>query len=816
MVSGSTFGDLLRQLRTAADLTQDQLGARAGLSAQTVSTLERGTRSKPRRETVLLIANAFQLSADETEHLLRSSRHTDMEQTGSTPIQTGASGIVPRTLPPVTADFTGRTREAAAVRAQLDRSTGSSGLIVITGMGGVGKTSLALQVAHEMAPTFADGQLYVDLGGFATGGPTSSIDAIAILLGALGVSAADIPADPALAIGRYRSLVADRRILLVLDNALDARHVEPLLPTSAGSAAIITSRRALVVAGAGQIRLDTFTEAEAVAMLAQTSGRSLDEDLQAAKEIAQHCGRLPLALRIVGARLAARPFWSVTAMRDRLADDRRQLDELEHHDLGVRRSLAISIDQLTSSDDERDRQAAATVRLLPSAPGQDFSTEVAAAWIDRDPSSTEHLLERLVDNALLESHSPGRYRFHDLIRAYLRELGAPKDHQHASLTRALRLYARHAWQASDRSWGIDERLTWYDDLTLGTVASFADVATAAAADWLGLERRNLLEAVSAATTEHDALIVQLGIGLMPRYMDLAMQADAAAVNATAQQAAIRLGDLAAQAVLLHDAGAILFETGHPDEGLDRFERALILAREADDHVAEAMVLRNLTHVYAIVRRLDDSIAAGERGLALLRRPDVPPRASQMHMYLGVAHGLRGDTERELACFERAIALVEQNPAEFRRRHNVYKHIGMAHRRADRLEESARLLRLSVKAAEAAVQLPNRCVGLVELARTQLAQDRPAEALDTIQESVEQARAINVQSLEARALYVMGVVLQARGDSAQAEICWRTARSMYEGLGLTIAARELDEVLSNSAQDLGKHLHWYDGPMIRQR
>lgn len=635
MPSQSTFGDLLRRMRTAAGLTQEQLGVLATLSTQTVSTLERGTRSRPRRETVLLVATALGLSDADTHRLLVASRDTadpaaaypdaaypDAAYPDALPLDVRPR---PRTLPPSAGDFTGREAEVAEVlgrlRPTVEPDAAAIGLVAISGMGGVGKTSLALHAAHQASPAFTDGQLYVDLGGYGPTEPRTGIESISTLLVAMGMPAAEVPADLASAVGRYRSFLAGKRVLLLLDNALDARQVEPLLPTSPGSAAIITSRRSIVTAGAKEIRLSAFSEQEALAALARTSGRRFGDEFEAAREIVRLCGYLPLALRIIGARLAARPSWPLAAMSERLADQRRQLDELDHLDLGVRRSLALSIEQLSNSDDQWDLQAVNAILVLPSAPGPDFSTKVAAALLDQDLAPTERLLERLVDNALLETHLPGRYRFHDLLRTYLSELTPGRAN--GNLAPVLRLYARSAWQASDRTGSVDERLHWYDVDALGPVVPLDDQATIAAADWLKAERRNVTEAAALATPEHDALLAQLAIAMLPMYVDLALHNDLAYVNRLAREAATRIGDGSALGILQHDAGAVLFETSHAHEGLEHLENALTLFRDADDETGQAMVLRNLTHCYAIVGQLDSSIAAGQRGLALLQTMAFP-------------------------------------------------------------------------------------------------------------------------------------------------------------------------------------------------
>jgi hypothetical protein len=272
----------------------------------------------------------------------------------------------PRQLPTDIATFTGRSAEVD----QLLASVGAAGPVVISaigGMGGIGKSALAIHVAHRLADRFPDGQLYVNLqGSTASLPPMEPLEVLGRFLRSLGVDARQIPSQVDEAAARFRSLVADRRLLVVLDNARDAGQVAPLLPGSPGGAVLVTSRRVLAsLDGARFLHLDVLSRGEAVALLGRLAGqRRVAAEPRAAEDVALRCGRFPLALRVAAARLAARPAWPVRALADRLADERRRLDELELADLGIRASLELSLLELSASPDPVDRAAAAAFPLL--------------------------------------------------------------------------------------------------------------------------------------------------------------------------------------------------------------------------------------------------------------------------------------------------------------------------------------------------------------------------------------------------------------------------------------------------------------------
>lgn len=338
----------------------------------------------------------------------------------------GPARHVPRQLPADIVRFPVRLRERSRIIDWMTPSARnrSTPVVGIYGAAGVGKSTLAVHAAHQLVGQYPDGQLYLDLHGCSAGAaPLCPSDALARLLRTLGVTTAyaSMGVDESAAL--FRSLVAGRRMLLVLDNAADAAQVRPLLPSGAGCGAVVTSRQPLADLGdVGQVRVGALPLEEAVALLGQWVGTDrVAAEPEAAAAIARWCEYLPLALRIAGARLVARPGWPLAELRDRLADERRRLDNLELDGLGLRASIAGSYQRLSDSTDLTERAVAEAFKLLGVSGEQELSLSAAARLLARSEAYTEQMLERLVDAQLLETSAPGTYRMGDLLRLYARE-----------------------------------------------------------------------------------------------------------------------------------------------------------------------------------------------------------------------------------------------------------------------------------------------------------------------------------------------------------------------------------------------------------
>jgi DNA-binding SARP family transcriptional activator len=468
---GDPFSDLdLPLLRTEADrLTERRLAGLAqlytaelacGHATAVIPELVELAAQHPMREQLqgLLMTALYQAGRQaEALEVYQRTRGALVDQLGLEPgnelqrlehaILTGdplleaprAPAIAPAQLPADVIDFTGRKTQLAAVRhliAAADRS--ATVLVAITGKAGVGKTTLAVHAAHRLRAQYPDGQLFVNLRGTQTK-PLSAADVLARFLRSLGVDHAVIPDDAEERAALYRSLLADRRLLILLDDAACEAQLRPLLPGTPSCAVLVTSRARLAgLVGARLVDLDVFEPDQAVELLARVTGpQRIAAEPAAARKIVRLCGFLPLAIRVAGARLSARPHWPLSRLEADLADDNTRLDTLRLGDLEVRASFALSYGNL-------EVMARRAFRLLALLEIRDFAPWVTAALLDVPQARAEELMDTLVDLHLLDVTSrdaPGRlrYRFHDLLRVYAREMVTiqePEASRRAALERA--------------------------------------------------------------------------------------------------------------------------------------------------------------------------------------------------------------------------------------------------------------------------------------------------------------------------------------------------------------------------------------------
>ncbi|MGW1873650.1 tetratricopeptide repeat protein [Streptomyces sp. NPDC001975] len=405
-----TFAQLLRRHRRAARLTLEQLADVSGVSARTLSDIERGRSKGPQQRTVTAVADALSLGYDARQQLLQLARDARLRDHWTRP--TGLCEL-PRSVD----DFTGRAAELAwvdgLVRSELAPGVAVVGLV--TGSAGLGKTTFAIRAAHAVRPAFPDGVFFLDLFGMSQR-PLAVDDALALLLGALGVAEQQLPADTHGRASLYRSLLRDRRVLVVLDNAASEEQVRPLLPGGGTARALVTSRRLLSgLEGVRRLILGPLQMPEATELLTGILGeRSATDGESALTRLAQLCGGLPLALRIIGNRLVSRPGWSADELAHRLADEERRLDQFRAGDLKIANAFGMSYEQLAPI-------ARRIFRRLAVVPGRDFDAALAAVAGGTSAEDAWDALDDLVDLGLLQDTAAGRYRFHDLVRLFARD-----------------------------------------------------------------------------------------------------------------------------------------------------------------------------------------------------------------------------------------------------------------------------------------------------------------------------------------------------------------------------------------------------------
>jgi DNA-binding SARP family transcriptional activator len=486
--------------------------------------------------------------------------------------------IAPAQLPADITDFTGRTTQLAMIThlaATTDRS--AMPLITISGKAGVGKTTLAVHAAHRLRAHYPDGQLFVNLRGMQAN-PLAASDVLARFLRALGVDQAAIPDDAEERAALYRSRVADRRLLILLDDAACEAQLRPLLPGTAGCAVLVTSRARLSGLGGAQlIDLDIFAPDQAAELLARVAGpQRVAAEPGAAREIVRLCGFLPLAIRVAGARLGARPHWPLSRLEADLADEATRLDRLQLGDLEVRASLARSYETL-------DVMARRAFRLLGLLESRDFAPWVTAALLDLPQVQAEDLMDTLVDQHLLEvagrdASGRLRYRFHDLLRVYAREVVAAQESPASRFAALDRAFAGWLALAEEAGRAIascafahpaDPGICWRPAESV-----VASVATDPIG-WFTGERMALIGAVDQAyATGSDQLGWSLGVRLARIFLIRGHYDDWRAACELILACARRTVTSGQDTMPQHSAGALYRLQRRLDEALTGFEQTL--------------------------------------------------------------------------------------------------------------------------------------------------------------------------------------------------------------------------------------------------
>ncbi|MDH2426348.1 helix-turn-helix domain-containing protein [Sphaerisporangium sp. TRM90804] len=401
---------MLRHHRHAARLTLEQLAEASGVSARTLSDMERGRSRGPQHRTVTALAAALGLADADREQLVELAREGRLRDHWTRP--TGLCEL-PRSVD----DFTGRAAELAWTHEVMRAgdTPGAAGVALVTGSAGLGKTTLTVRAAHALRPDFPQGVFFLDLFGMSPH-PLPVEEALGLLLRALGVAEQQLPGDVAGRASLYRSLLRDRRVLIVLDNAASEEQTRPLLPGGGAGRALVTSRRLLAgLEGVRRLGLGPLPPPEATELLTGIlRDRGASDEGSALWQLAQLCGGLPLALRIAGNRLASRPGWNAADLAARLTNEERRLDQLSAGDLRIATAFGLSYEQLP---DPTRR----VFRRLALVPGRDFDAALAAVVGGTPIEGAWDALDELVDLGLLQDGTSGRYRFHDLVRLFARD-----------------------------------------------------------------------------------------------------------------------------------------------------------------------------------------------------------------------------------------------------------------------------------------------------------------------------------------------------------------------------------------------------------
>ena len=695
-----------------------------------------------------------------------------------------AGGMVPAQLPADVAAFTGRTGQLEQLDRLVMARMWPTAVVVsaIAGTAGVGKTALAVHWAHRVRERFPDGQLFTNLRGVQAQ-PSDPSDVLASFLRALGVDGSTIPVAREDRERLYRTRLADRRVLVLLDDAANEAQVRPLLPGGPSSAVLVTSRPPLMgLEGARLVSLDVFEQGEAVQLLERLIGlERIEAEREAARTITERCGRLPLAVRIAGARLAAKPHWSLHDLAERLGDERRRLAELHAGDLDVRASLDLSYRACRPAQ----RRA---FRLLGLIEGPDVAPWAATTLLGLEEAAASALLEELVDAGLLsvtrrDALGQLRYRFHDVVRLFARERLSeeePVAARRAALDRLLAAAAALA-RRSDRSLRAGPTPPPADPGPVGA-APVASLAAARPLDWFDAERANLVAAAGQAARDgHTDYAVALALS-MASFLEIRQHlADWERITTPALQAATRAGDRHAEASLLLLLGKLRCQQGRLEEALACQARCLPMARKLGDWRVEAEALQIAAMIHRLQGRPSEAVAAARRSRHLLRLLGDRHTDSAVLMELAEVHRLQGQHAEAVACLRRASAVFEELGD---RVWTARAWLGLANalRAQDQYGEALELLWSAQAAFRDAADRRGEAHALRGVAELLRQRGDQRAAIAQYHEGLEIFAELGDEAGAARAQYGLGEALRQAGEIAEAIGWFQRCLPVFERLG----------------------------------
>ncbi|MEH6375352.1 BTAD domain-containing putative transcriptional regulator [Streptomyces sp. KLMMK] len=696
----------------------------------------------------------------------------------------GPAFIRPAQLPATVSDFTGRAAFVDELGDQL--ATCSGGVMAVSavaGIGGVGKTTLAVHVAHAARHHFPDGQLYVDLQG-AGPLPAEPEAVLGSFLRALGIPDSAIPEGVQERSALFRSTLDGRRVLALLDNARDAAQVRPLLPGTEGCAALVTSRTRMVgLAGAHLVDLDVMSPDEALVLFTRIVGAErVEAERDAAMDVVAACGFLPLAIRIAASRLAARRTWTVSVLARKLGDERRRLDELRAGDLAVTATFELGYGQLEPGQ-------ARAFRLLGLADGPDISLAAAAAVLDLGPDATEELLESLVDTSLLESAAPGRYRYHDLVRLYARACAErdeqPPAEREAALSRLLDFYLATAAGVYVLERPGDQLLA---HLTPTAHPGLVFTDRGAASDWLFAEAGCLLACVRQhATASGDTL--RRAVDLLLAAKDLAesgadsrlYEQAATALLAATQAAGDTRAEGRARTVLTH----VHSLAGRFNQADEQALHAVLLGRATEDPIPCGYASNNRGIIAIYQHRHEDAEAYIGQALECFRADGNRPCEASALSNLARVHLDTGRTRSAVGLAEQALAIYREINVSWRLANGLYTY-GLVLTHARRFEDALRQLNEAMPIFVDNRQRLWEGMTHYRLAEVHLAAGRPTAAAHHAEQALK-LRGIGGEWRRGNVLTVLGRSLDALGQPGRARACWTEALAIYEQLGSSEAA-----------------------------
>jgi len=698
------------------------------------------------------------------------------------PGSAGSPAGVPRELPGTAAHFTGREGELAVLAGLLDRDgEDAPGTVVISAIGvtaGVGKTALAVHWAHQVADRFPDGQLYVNLRGYDPDQLVPAADALAGFLRALGVPGPDIPREPDERAARYRSLLAGRRMLVVLDNAGSVDQVRLLLPGTPACVTVVTSRDSLagLVARDGAVRLDLdlLPAADAVSLLRALIGQRAGADPGAAEALAAQCCRLPLALRVAAELAAARPAIPLAALAAELADQQGRLDLLDAG--GDPRTSVRAV--FSWSYRHLDPAAARMFRLLGLHPSLDFDRYAAAALTGTTVEQAGRAFGTLTRAHLTQLARPGRYSLHDLLRAYARDLAAGSDtddERQAALTRLFDYYLRTAAVATDTLFPGERQRRPRIPPPATPAPPVTDSAVALA--WLETERATLV-AVAVHTASHGwAGHATRLAAILFRYLDSGgHNPEAITIHGQARLAARRIGERAAEGEALTNLGVLDMRQGRHPQAAAHLQQGLALFRETGDRSGEVRALGNLGIIDLQLGRYRQATEHLQQALALFREMGDQAGEARALASLSMIDIRLGRYGQATEHIHRTIALF-RGVGDRTGEGHALSSLGELDLRQGNCRPAAGHLQQALALFRETGSRSGEARALTGLGDAELQQGRHEQAADYQRQSLAVCREIGYQSGEVTALNGLGEVFLVTGRASDARAQYAAALSV---------------------------------------
>ncbi|MFD3808836.1 BTAD domain-containing putative transcriptional regulator [Streptomyces sp. NPDC058619] len=709
---------------------------------------------------------------------------------------------VPRQLPADTSDFVGDEEQIARIERTLLGEGGrrAVGLAVVVGKPGTGKSTLATHIAHRLSETgFPDGQLYCDLRG--TGAPATSAEVLGRFLRALGIPGAVIPESQDERAEMYRTLMASRRVLVVLDDAASESQIRPLLPGSRSCAVLVTSRVRLTgLPGAHRVELDVMSTEHALELLVRVIGADrVQREGVAAEALIRTVGGLPLALRIVAARLAARAHWTLASMVHRLANERHRLDELTHGEMTMRASLSLTHDGLAAPDRR-------LLRLLSLAKGPTLPGWMAGALLDDDPPFPSDLLEPLVDVQMLdvvgvESTGGFRYRFHEIIRVFAREQLAEHDEpatQTAALGRMLGGWLSLAEQAHRRIYGGDFTVLHGSAPRWEPPAACVDELLVDPLEWLESEHANLVQAVEhAAEARMDELCWDLATTLTTLFEGRGYFDEWERTHRLALEAVRAAGNTRGTAALLSSLGVLHLGRSQKEESRTALTAALGLFQELDDRHGLALCHRDLALLERMRGNEEGALTLYDRALRdfdrvgdVVGRAIVLTQSAQIWMVRGQSSAAQDRLDEALGIY-RSVGYTGGQARTLRRAGQLLQSQGEHERAVRTFSEVLELCRDSGDVIGEGHLLRDLGHAHAELGRGESARGFYAQALSVREQIMDQGGAAVVRLDLAR-------LLMAGGSSRERS----RSRELLESSVRVFRERRMDAELAEAQRLLG--------------